>query len=785
MKSLYAKSLTGIIHCELMSLSTVRKAIIFLILLSFGTYSRAEHITMTEARIHAENFINSKSIHSSRSAEKTNLQLVMENTSNNDGYYAFEIEKGGFVIVSSNTQDNGEIIGYSTTGNLKLDSVTQTLFDSYITHPYNSASSATIEDKTVIEPLIKTKWNQSYPFNSQCPYFNDEQCVTGCVATAMAQIMNYHQWPPKGTGVHSYEWNNQTLTVDLNNSTYNWDLMLDEYDENSPQVNCDAVAQLMKDCGYSISSSYTTYGTGGAVDNVYLALINYFNYNPSISFLERSSCTTVDWENILLSELKAQRPVMYSGAGGGAHEFICDGYDGNGLFHFNFGWGGVADGYFKSNIAGGFYSGQSILYGIEKYSDGRLVWSGYTGESQDMEWKGNNRIDFNTWFRIGCKSHPLYFGVGIENTVTHNVIYLELEKTDWLIPSFNRFVSIDAVIPDGDYIVYPVGKLEGYEWQKFYFSENYRDHIDLSVKNGVKYFSNPPVPGTIDEGKIEYEGIYYILHSEDNTAEVTYRNARKNSYSGDYVIPESITVDGINYKVTVIGQAAFGYSLSLGKVTLPSTITTLKMGAFSISGLSEIDFGENPELNTIEGSAFNGCNNLTKFRIPNKVTYLPSLVFQSSGIEIIDIPSSITSISNWVFTACTHLKNVIVHWTDLSEISTHYDAFDQCGDLSKVTLSVPKGTKSLYEAVVPWNYFNIVEETSGIELPTNNKPIVYTRDGEVFITNISKNDSVRIFDINGVLLFNYSDGNGEIRLNTLDRGVYIITVGTNKYKILL
>lgn len=78
MKSLYAKSFTGIIHCELMSISTVRKAITFLILLSFGTYSRAEHITMTEARTHAENFINSKSIHRSRSAEKTNLQLVME-----------------------------------------------------------------------------------------------------------------------------------------------------------------------------------------------------------------------------------------------------------------------------------------------------------------------------------------------------------------------------------------------------------------------------------------------------------------------------------------------------------------------------------------------------------------------------------------------------------------------------------------------------------------------------------------------------------------------------------
>ena len=246
------------------------------------------------------------------------------------------------------------------------------------------AKAATV----VVGPLLTTKWNQGSPYNNLCPtYSGSNRSATGCVATAMAQVMNFWEWPNQGQGSRN--------GINFANTTYDWANMLDNYGYNNAQTAQDAVATLMYHCGRSVDMSY------GASSGAYTirfpsnstsyacaqnALWNYFKYNAdSIKGYYRngytsqgySSWTDNNWIAMLKQELNKQRPIMYAGSGdGGGHSFVCDGYRDDNYFHFNWGWGGSYDGYFTvNNLAPGgggigsnndntFNEGQDVIIGI-------------------------------------------------------------------------------------------------------------------------------------------------------------------------------------------------------------------------------------------------------------------------------------------------------------------------------------------------------------------------------------------------------------------------------------
>lgn len=215
-------------------------------------------------------------------------------------------------------------------------------------------SSAASEYET-IGPLVKTTWSQEAPYNRDCTDTGSNWLMyTGCVATAMAQVMNYHQHPAQGTGSHTYTFSKvngptYTASVDFSQHTYDWKNMRELYmASDTYDATVDAVAMLMHDCGVSVDMNYSTAGSGTSTENVAKALITYFGYDRSVRNVKRFYFTDEEWESMMIAEIEAHRPVVYAGSGNpdGGHCFVMDGYDGNGYFHFNWGWNSVCDGFY-------------------------------------------------------------------------------------------------------------------------------------------------------------------------------------------------------------------------------------------------------------------------------------------------------------------------------------------------------------------------------------------------------------------------------------------------------
>lgn len=278
-----------------------------------------------------------------------------------------------FVIVSSDERMYN-ILGYSDNGEFDTDSLPQGLMD--ILYGYdtqydyllkNAVPSHNYKSKrrapNVVEPLIKTKWDQSSPYNNECPEEKafgiiDIKTVTGCVATAMAQVMNYHQYPAQGQGYTSYTTSSNIFqSMNFSSVNFDWSNMTDIYDESSSDAQKKAVAELMHACGVSVHMDYSWLESGAYSQDMAYALIKYFKYNPNIKYYERRYFSKDDWDDIIQEDLINGRPILYSGMGEGknsdgmtykyGHEFVLDGCDSEGKYHFNFGWSGRFDGFFE------------------------------------------------------------------------------------------------------------------------------------------------------------------------------------------------------------------------------------------------------------------------------------------------------------------------------------------------------------------------------------------------------------------------------------------------------
>lgn len=238
---------------------------------------------------------------------------------------------------------------------------------------------------TAVQPLLSTTWDQGSPYNSMCPGSGWNQCPTGCVATAMAQVMKFWSYPQKGCGSHTYtctSYNNQVLSANFGNTTYNWSSM-----PNSVTSSNTAVATLMFHCGVAVEMKYTTSGSGAPTLDPYgnnypsaeAAFKCYFGYASTLKGKRKDGFEESVWIDMLKAELDAGRPVMYSGFDEDltdGHAFVCDGYNNSNYFHFNWGWSGSNDGYFAVSSlnpgSGGWGSShydftysQQALFGVE------------------------------------------------------------------------------------------------------------------------------------------------------------------------------------------------------------------------------------------------------------------------------------------------------------------------------------------------------------------------------------------------------------------------------------
>ena len=230
----------------------------------------------------------------------------------------------------------------------------------YVAGQWDEAAGYGLKDGSdAIGPLLTTTWNQSPYENTLCPYDNGAHANTlaGCGAIAMAQVMKYWNHPATGYGYHEYTLSGYgTLSADFGGTAYQWASMPNELTAASTSTEVEAVATLVYHAGVALEMQYSPYNSwsylfynGYYGPCVEYALPNYFGYSSDVHVLDKREYKLAEWRALLLSELTARRPVIYRGADindDGGHIFVCDGYDGSGSFHFNWGWGGYADGYF-------------------------------------------------------------------------------------------------------------------------------------------------------------------------------------------------------------------------------------------------------------------------------------------------------------------------------------------------------------------------------------------------------------------------------------------------------
>lgn len=316
----------------------------------------------------------------------------------NTYYYAFNYPDGGFAIIGGNEVAK-EVLGYSESGSFdeaKLPDGLKYMLLSYqeqissaIAQGNASIVSSLPSGRKSIAPLMKTKWDQDEPYNNAIPSLGKyyEPFVTGCGATAIAQIMKYYEYPKLGKGSYSYiiDYGVDEITfgADFGSTQYDWANMLDTYTPgayNTAEAN--AVATLMYHVGVAMDMVYDDAESGGSASFTSAgakALTTYFDYDKGATMERREYYTDDQWETLVYNDLLAGHPVFYSGQSPeGGHAFVCHGYDAEtDRFYFNWGWGGYCDGYFPLT---GVKAGTSALSPDGTGIGGNAEGAAYTDE---------------------------------------------------------------------------------------------------------------------------------------------------------------------------------------------------------------------------------------------------------------------------------------------------------------------------------------------------------------------------------------------------------------------
>lgn len=369
-----------------------------------------------------------------------------------------------------------------------------------------------------VHPLMQTSWDQDKPYNNLCPPLGEgENCATGCAATAIAQIMKYHNWPDTGEGSVTFD----GKVVDFSQSHYDWENMLDTYDYYGtyPEVQTQAVAQLMSDVGVSVGMLYG-YESGAQNVHIYRSLYTHFKYSRQMQYLVRNSMTTAEWKSRIRRELDAGRPVYYGGFADDmsmGHAFVCDGIDeSNNYFHFNWGWSGHCNGFYFLNAlnppvlgigggAGNFNADHVAIVGIRPAQEGEpdelehamlMMRKGfYTNTGQTTLGKSFNAQVGNVW-NLGPESVNTKLAVGMYDA-SGDFVDIVSDVIDLSLPAFfGKSMSVPVAIPQGTaigkYELRVVCEDDGAGWKEIlYYYDCYRHSISLEVDGDEVIVKSP------------------------------------------------------------------------------------------------------------------------------------------------------------------------------------------------------------------------------------------------------------------------------------------------------
>lgn len=482
----------------------------------------------------------------------------------NPAYYVFNVgQNQGFVIVSGETSTKA-ILGYSNEGqfqpalltdNLKawldhyeqeIDSVRSATFKTDETS--NKSISSLKVSSPVVPPLLNSnRWAQLAPYNLFCPwdYQFQTRSAVGCVALAMGQIMQYHQWPlhPKGS-INYYVDNMGLQFVVLDSTTYDWSIMTKPIISNEPATQDTLIANFLHHCGVTVSMQYSASGSAADVVHVGPAMVNNFGYDSDIQHYKRDHFTYLEWQAMLQKELDEERPVLYAAfSKAGGHVFVCDGYDSNYLYHINWGWGGNGNGYYElsslnsdypglTGVADGFNKDQSMLIRIQRPDQTTLITYsiGMLGGNLQAPMSVFNRK--NTFpFRFDCRNFGTnlfegYLGLGYYDR--NNQLKL-LEKSDTRLETIasgrtktydKNTLTLPSTMIEGLYRVYAIYRpVNSMNWSIIHGTNG----INLQIGGEIAKFISS-VATTILELKTPINILHQVYQNQSAEVFVTFMN---------------------------------------------------------------------------------------------------------------------------------------------------------------------------------------------------------------------------------------------------------------------
>lgn len=468
---------------------------------------------------------------------------------------------GGFAIVSADTR-LPEILGYSDGGaydESRLSPNFRWWIGEYAREisarlPYVAETeerpATRMADRAQIAPMLKTKWDQGAPYNNTCPMDTyGQRSVTGCVATAMAQVMKYHQWPDRPTGTSG--------GITFTGSTFDWGNMLDEYVQGKyTSTQAGAVAQLMRYCGASVDMMYSSYASGAYDYHVPYSLRTYFGYASDIQMVWKDYTQQRNWNNIVYNELAAKRPVLYTGnSSQGGHAFVCDGYQSNEYFHFNWGWGGYQDGYFlltalnplsggAGSYEGGYNSNQSILTGVRKSSGEKGTQNALLSTGSFVYENGSFKIADSIIPGYEMIYNPLYnaqtltFGLCIknsDNSGTPKYVAIGDKVTLNSMYGTTEFTGTVPSQPNGTYHISAVFTVDGTNWLDVQIPLGKQSYVTMTVSGGKQTFANPgPDPEMMPNLIMAAPDIPEAIYASGQKAlKIPFINTGKGDYLGE------------------------------------------------------------------------------------------------------------------------------------------------------------------------------------------------------------------------------------------------------------
>ncbi|NLA23762.1 MAG: T9SS type A sorting domain-containing protein, partial [Bacteroidales bacterium] len=496
----------------------------------------------------AKNFINFQASKMGiMSLRADDAQIQLKSIDDRNYYYVVNFQDSGFVIVSADDLAY-PVLAYSFEGNLDLNNIAPAtrywlgefeqqfdiLYDMNLTRETESIKQLWVDilqnnlsvergenAPKAVNTLLETRWNQGNPYNLYCPPHPKGpagRTYAGCVATAMAQVMKYYNYPDMGQGSKTYFWGDY-FTIDFGETTYRWDEMTRSANINSR----DAIAELMFHCGVSVNMNFGYDGSGTQLEYAITAMKQYFKYRADSYFENKDLVEDAEWKYMLKYELDMARPILYRGTSddGGRHAFVCDGYQDTSYFHFNWGWGGMGDGFFHLgdiNPVIDFKWWQGAIFNLNpyaaKYCDNivfdQAEWTITDGSGPNYYWNDTEC----TWLiqpESGDEIHINFLEFATEPNKDILYIYDGADDTAPLIGEFSGFSIPNNIVSTGNKVFLKFVTDESVQnlgW-KLKYSTRLTD-VDENLNSNINIYPNPASDNIIITHGVECKSLEII-----------------------------------------------------------------------------------------------------------------------------------------------------------------------------------------------------------------------------------------------------------------------------------